>query len=326
MSLRRREFMSIAASAAALPLSLRIARAQTYPSRPVRVVVPFAPGGPTDIFARIITQKLSERFGKQFYVDNVPGATGNVGTAQVAKAAPDGHTILICVTNLVTNPLMFSTVQYDPFKDFEPISLPVIADVAFVIHPSIPATTVAGLVTEIRSGKSKFSYASGGVGSITHLMGEQLKQSLGLDIVHVPYGGGGPSVASVVANHTQMAFSSTPQVVPHVKDRALRALAVVGKRRSRSLADVPTMIEAGFPQSQGDQWVGVLGPAGTPKEIVSLLNREIEAAMALPETQERFAVLGYEVVGGAPEHLTAQIKADFDIWAKVIKAGNLKPG
>lgn len=326
MRLRRREFMSIAASAAALSLSAGVVRAQNYPSRPVRVVVPFAPGGPTDIFARIITQKLSERFGKQFYVDNVAGATGNIGTAQVAKAAPDGHTILICVTNLVTNPLMFSSVQYDPFKDFEPISLPVISDIAFVIHPSIPATTVAELVSEIRAGKSKFSYASGGVGSITHLMGEQLKQALGLDIVHVPYGGGGPSVASVVANHTQMAFSSTPQVVPHVKDRALRALAVVGRKRSRSLADVPTMIEAGFPQSQGDQWVGVLGPAGTLKEIVTLLNREIQAAMSLPETQERFAVLGYEVVGGAPENLTAQIRADVEIWAKVIKAGNLKPG
>jgi tripartite-type tricarboxylate transporter receptor subunit TctC len=326
MTLRRREFMSIVASTAALPLSTRIARAQSYPARPVRVVVPFAPGGPTDIFARIIAQKLSERLGKQFYVDNVAGATGNIGTAQVARATPDGHTILICVTNLVTNPLMFNTVQYDPFKDFEPISLPVISDIAFVVHPSIPATTVAELVSEIRAGKSTFSYSSGGVGSLTHLMGEQLKQALGLDIVHVPYGGGGPSAASVVAGHTQMAFSATPQVVPHVKDRALRALAVVGKKRSRSLPDVPTMIEAGFPQSQGDQWVGVLGPAGTPKDIVALLNREIQAAISLPDTQERFAVLGYEVVGGAPEDLTTQIRTDFDIWAKVIKAGNLKPG
>lgn len=326
MRLRRREFMSIVAGTAALPLISPVARAQTYPSRPVRVVVPFAPGGPTDIFARIITQKLSERLGKQFYVDNVAGATGNIGTAQVAKAAPDGHTILICVTNLVTNPLMFSAVQYDPLKDFEPISLPVVSDIAFVVHPQVQVTTVAELVAEIRAGKSKFSYASGGVGSITHLMGEQLKQALGLDIVHVPYGGGGPSVASVVAGHTQMAFSSTPQVVPHVRDRALRALAVVGKKRSQSLAETPTMIEAGFPQSQGDQWVGVLAPAGTPKDIVGLLNREIQAAMALPDTQERFAVLGYAVVGGAPEELTAQIKADFDIWGKVIRAGNLKPG
>jgi tripartite-type tricarboxylate transporter receptor subunit TctC len=326
MRLRRREFMSLVASTAALPLSTRIVHAQTYPARPVRVVVPFAPGGPTDIFARIITQKLSERLGKQFYVDNVAGATGNIGTAQVAKATPDGHTILICVTNLVTNTLMFNTVQYDPFKDFEPISLPVIADIAFVVHPSIPATTVAELAAEIRAGKSKFSYASGGVGSLPHLMGEQFKQALGLDIVHVPYGGGGPSAASVVAGHTQMAFSATPQVVPHVKDRALRALAVVGKKRSRSLPDTPTMIEAGFPQSQGDQWVGVLGPAGTPKDIVALLDREIQAAMSLPDTQERFAVLGYEVVGGGPEDLTAQIRTDFDIWAKVIRAGNLKPG
>jgi tripartite-type tricarboxylate transporter receptor subunit TctC len=142
----------------------------------------------------------------------------------------------------------------------------------------------------------------------------------------VPYGGGGPSIASVVAGHTQISFSSTPQVVPHVKDRALRALAVVGRKRSRSLPETPTMIEAGFPQSEGDQWVGVLGPAGTPTEIVALLNREIKAAMALPETQERFATLGYEVVGSSPEALTEQIRTDMEIWGKVIKAGRLKPG
>jgi tripartite-type tricarboxylate transporter receptor subunit TctC len=326
MTLHRRQFLSVAASVAASPLGTRIARAQSYPARPVRIVVPFAPGGPTDIFARIIAQKLSERFGKNFYIDNVPGATGNIGTAQVARAAPDGHAILICVTNLATNPLMFDTVQYDPFKDFAPITLAVTADIALAINPSIPATTVAELVAEIRAGKSKFSYASGGVGSITHLLGEQLRQALGLDIVHVPYGGGGPSIASVVAGHTQISFSSTPQVVPYVKDRVLRALAVVGKKRSRSLPETPTMIEAGFPQSEGDQWVGVLGPAGTHKDIVALLNREIQAAMALPEMQERFATLGYEVVGSSPEALTEQIRTDMDIWGKVIKAGRLKPG
>jgi tripartite-type tricarboxylate transporter receptor subunit TctC len=321
----RRQFLLLAAGAAALPTMSRIARAQTYPTRPVRVVVPFAAGGPTDIFARIITQKLSERLGKQFYVDNVVGATGNIGTAQVAKASPDGHTILINVNNFAINPVFYDRVPYDPNKDFEPVTLAVTSDVAFLVNPSVPAKTVAGLVAEIRAGGKKFAFASGGVGSLTHLLGEQFKQSLGLDIVHVPYNGGGPSIASVVAGHTQMAFSSTPQAAPQAKEGSLRALAVTGKKRSQSLPDVPTMAEAGFSETKGDQWVGILAPAKTPKEIIMLLNREIAAAISLPDTKERFAMLGFEPVGSSPEEFTAQIGTDIEVWGKVIRAGNLKP-
>jgi len=189
MKLPRRKFLGVVAGAAALAAEPRIAWTQSYPARPVRVVVPFAPGGPTDIFARLIVQKLSEQLGKQFYIENVAGASGSIGTAQVAKAPPDGHTILFNVSSFAINPVFFSKVPYDPFKDFEPITLAATNDVVIVVHPSVAAKTVAELVALIKAGPAKFAFASGGTGAVTHLMGEQLKLSLGLDLVHVPYNG-----------------------------------------------------------------------------------------------------------------------------------------
>jgi tripartite-type tricarboxylate transporter receptor subunit TctC len=325
MKLPRRQFLHLAAGAAALPVVSRVARAQAYPSRPVRVVVPFAPGGPTDIFARLMGQKMSQQFGKQFYIENVAGASGNIGTAQVAKAAPDGHTILINVNNFAINPVFYDKVPYDPFKDFEAITLAVTNDVAFVINPSVPARTVAELVALIKAGTGKYTFASGGTGSVTHLLGEQFKQSLGLDLVHVPYNGGGPSIAAVVAGHTQMAFSSTPQAVSQISSGTLRAIAITGKTRSQSLPNVPTMAEAGFPETKGDQWVGVFAPARTPKDIIGVLNREIAKSLALPDLKVRFAELGFVPVGSSAEEFTSQIRSDMETWGKVIRAGNLKP-
>jgi tripartite-type tricarboxylate transporter receptor subunit TctC len=326
MKLRhRRQFLHLAAGAAALPALSGITSAQTYPARPVRVVVPFAPGGPTDIFARLIVQKMSQQFGKQFYIENVAGASGNIGTAQVAKAAPDGHTILINVNNFAINPVFYDKVPYDPFKDFDTITLAVTNDVAFVINPSVPARTVAELVALIKAGTGKYTFASGGTGSVTHLLGEQFKQSLGLDLVHVPYNGGGPSIAAVVAGHTQMAFSSTPQAVPQISSGTLRAIAITGKTRSQSLPDVPTMAEAGFPETKGDQWVGVFAPARTPKDVIGVLNREIAKSLALPDLKVRFAELGFVPVGSSAEEFTSLIRSDMETWGKVIRAGNLKP-
>jgi tripartite-type tricarboxylate transporter receptor subunit TctC len=321
----RRQFLHLTAGAAALPVVSRVARAQAYPSRPVRVVVPFAPGGPTDIFARLMGQKMNQQFGKQFYIENVAGASGNIGTAQVAKAAPDGHTILINVNNFAINPVFYDKVPYDPFKDFEAITLAVTNDVAFVINPSVPARTVAELVALIKAGTGKYTFASGGTGSVTHLLGEQFKQSLGLDLVHVPYNGGGPSIAAVVAGHTQMAFSSTPQAVSQISSGTLRAIAITGKTRSQSLPNVPTMAEAGFPETKGDQWVGVFAPARTPKDIIGVLNREIAKSLTLPDLKVRFAELGFVPVGSSAEEFTSQIRSDMETWGKVIRAGNLKP-
>ena len=290
MKLPRREFLGFVAGAAALAAGQRVAWTQSYPARPVRVVVPFAPGGPTDIFARLIVQKLSEQLGKQFYIENVGGASGSIGTAQVAKAPPDGHTILFNVSSFAINPVFFSKVPYDPFKDFEPITLAATNDVVIVVHPSVAARTVAELVALIKAGGAKFAFASGGTGAVTHLMGEQLKLSLGLDLVHVPYNGAGPAIAAVVAGHVPMAISSTPPASAHIAEGRLRAIAVTGERRSLSLPDVPTMAEAGYPETKGEQWVGVLAPAGTPKDIIAVLNREIAKALASPDIKERFAV------------------------------------
>jgi tripartite-type tricarboxylate transporter receptor subunit TctC len=320
----RREFLRLAAGAAALAAGSRAARAQSYPARPVRVVVPFAPGGPTDIFARLIVQKLSEQLGKQFYIENIAGASGSIGTAQVAKAPPDGHTILLNVSSFAINPVFFNKVPYDPFRDFEPITLAATNDVVIVVNPSVPARTVAELIALMKGG-AKFTFSSGGTGAITHLFGEQLKQSLGLDLVHVPYNGAGPAIAAVVAGHVPMSISSSPPAMAHINEGRLRALAVTGKTRSHSLPDVPTMAEAGYPDTSGEQWVGALAPAGTPKDIVVLLQREIAKAVASPDIKERFVALGFSPVGSSPEEFAALIRNDMDTWGKVIRAGNLKP-
>jgi tripartite-type tricarboxylate transporter receptor subunit TctC len=321
----RRRILSLAAGAIALPAVSGKAWGQAYPSRPVRMIVPFAPGGPTDIFARLVAQKMSEGLGRQFYVENVVGATGNIGTAQAAKAPPDGYTILINASNFAINPVFFDKVPYDPYKDFEPVTLAVTNTVALVINPSIPVKTVRDLVGLIKAGSGRYAFASGGTGSLTHLLGEQLRLSLGLDLVHVPYGGGGPSVASVVAGHTQMVFTSTPQAASQIKEGTLRAIAVTSKTRSQLLPDVPTFAEAGYPNIEGDAWVGVFVPARTPKVIITLLNREIAKSMALPDIKERFEPLGFELVSSAPEEFAKQIWTEVDTWGKLLRAANIKP-
>jgi tripartite-type tricarboxylate transporter receptor subunit TctC len=320
----RRRFLHLAAGAAAVPAASRIARAQTYPTRPVRLIVGFAPGGPTDVFARLIAQKLSENLGKQFYVDNIVGGTGNVATGQAAKAAADGYTVLVAFSSHVVNPTLFDKVPYDPHKDFEPVTLAVSSTTVLSVNPSVPATTVKDLVALIRESSSKYSYATGGTGSQTHLAGEQFRLSLGLDLVHVPFNGGGPAIAAVVAGHTPIGFNALTPAVPQIKAAKLRALAVTSKTRSQILADVPTMTEAGYPDIAGDSWVGVLVPAGTPKEIITLLHREIAKIIALPDMKERLATLGFEPVVSTPEDFGRQISAEIEFWGKVIRAANIK--
>jgi len=321
MKLSRRGFVT----ACAVLASGSPGFAQSYPVRPVRVVVPFAPGGPTDIFARLIVQKLSEQLGKQFYIENVGGASGSIGTVQVAKAAPDGYTILFNVNSFVINPIFFDKVAYDPFRDFEPVMLAARNDVVFAVHPSVPAKTVAEFVSYAKAADKRLTFCSGGAGSVTHLVGAQFGLSVGLDVTHVPYPGAGPAVAAAVAGHVPVVFSSTPPVVPHILEGRLRALAVTGAARSPSLPDVLTMAEAGFAETKGDQWVGVLAPAKTPKDVIAVLNRELARALASPDVKERFAQIGFVPVGSSPEQFAELIKSDTANWGKVIRAGNLKP-
>jgi len=319
----RRRFLKFSATAAAT-LAAPAVWAQSYPTRPVRIIVPFGPGGPTDIPARFIAQRLTENLGRNFLVENVAGASSNIGTVQAARAAPDGYTILITVNNLVINPSLFEKVAFDPYKDFDPVALAVAFSSAFSVHPSVPAKTVKELIEVIRANPGKYSYASPGLGTPSHLLGEHFRVAHNLDVVHVPYGGSGPAITATVSGHTPICFASITTAAPQARDGKLRVLAVLSKRTSSSMPEVPTIAAAGFPGMDGDGWVGVLVPAGTPKEIVALLNKQINEALALPELKEKFAAAGLDPIGGTPEDFASTMRTEGERWAKVIKAANVK--
>ena len=221
--------------------------------------------GPADILARLAAQKLSEQLGKQFYVENIGGAGGNIGMGQGARAPADGYTVLVVPPNIVVNPAMYDTVPYDPYKDFDPVTIAVSAPTVLTVHPSLAVQTVKDLVALIRSSGTKYSFASPGIGTPPHLIGEHFRLSLGLDLVHVPFNSAGQAVASTLAGHTPIAFSSLPPAVPQIKDGKLRALAVTSKTRSPALPDVPSMAEAGYPEIEGEGWFAFIVPAGTPR-------------------------------------------------------------
>ena len=322
--MQRRYFLHFAAGAVAGLAVPTVASAQNWPARPVRAVVAFAPGGVTDTFARLMCQKLSESLGRQFYVENITGATGNIGTAQAAKAAPDGYTLLFAFSSYVVNPTLFDKIPYDPLKDFDPVTLAVTSTTVLTVNPAVPVTTVKDLVALIKANPGKYSYSSAGAGTQAHLAGEQFRLSLGLDLVHVPYSGGSPAIAAVVAGHTPIGFSSPAASLPQIKDANVRALAITRKARSQIMPAVPTMVEAGYPDIEGDSWVGVLAPAGTPKDIIALLHREIARILRLPDMQARLMELGYDLVGTTPEEFAARIKFEIDTWAKVIRAAKIK--
>jgi tripartite-type tricarboxylate transporter receptor subunit TctC len=323
VNLSRRQLLHLATGAAAVGAIPAVAWAQTYPTRPVRALVPFPAGGLTDSFARLMVQKLSEHLGKQFYVENIAGASGNIGAGQAAKAAPDGYTVLFALRSFVVNPSLFAKIPYDPVRDFDPISLAVISTALLTVNPAVPAKTVAELVSLIKANPGKFSFASAGVGTPAHLAGEQFRLSLGLDLVHVPFNGGAPALQSVLAGHTQIIFASPPW--QNVTEGNLRAIAVTSASRSRFMPDVPTMAEVGYPNIEADSWVGILVPAGTPKNIVALLNRAVTDGLGDADMKKRLAALGYDVVGSAPEEFRDRIKADIGMWAKVIRAANIEP-
>ncbi|HLH96113.1 MAG TPA: tripartite tricarboxylate transporter substrate binding protein [Xanthobacteraceae bacterium] len=299
------------------------ADAQSYPTRAVRAIVAFAPGGVTDTFTRLVAQKLSEDLGQQFYVDNISGASGNIGTAQAAKAAPDGYTLYFAFSSYAVNPTLFDQIPYDPAKDFDPVTLAVTSTTVLTVNPMVPAHSVKELVALIRSSPGKFSYSTAGAGTQAHLAGEQFRLLLNLDLVHVPYNGGAPAIMAVVGGHTPIGFSSPAASIAQIQKGNVRALAVTGAKRSRIFPDVPTMAEAGYPQIMGDSWVGVLVPAGTPKDIINLLQREIAKIIATPDMQARLTELGYDPVGSSPEEFGARIKSEIVSWGQVIRAAHI---
>jgi tripartite-type tricarboxylate transporter receptor subunit TctC len=295
-----------------------------YPEKAVKVIVPFAPAGPTDIVARLIATKLSERLGKQFYVENVSGAGGNNGMGQAARAAPDGYTILFVSSSYVVNPSLYPKIPYDPYKDFIPVTVAGDAPNILLVNPAVPAKTVAELVRYIRANPGKLSYASAGTGTTPHLSGELFRLTMKLDIVHVPFSGAGPAIQSLAGGHTPMAFTSLPPAIPMIQEGKLRALAVSSATRVAALPDVPTLGESGLPDQEADTLQAVLLPAGTPQPIVDLLYREIKAIVALPDIKERFAVLGLDAVANTPEEFAAQIRREIAKWGKVIHDANIR--
>jgi tripartite-type tricarboxylate transporter receptor subunit TctC len=317
--MKRREFLQFSAAAAAGLATPQAAWAQAYPTRPVRIIVPFGPGGPTDVAARLIAQGLSERLGRNFVVENVAGASSNIGTAQAAKAAPDGYTLIITVNNLVINPSMFDKVAFDPYKDFDPIIL-----AAFSVHPSVPAKTVKELIEVIRANPGKYSYASAGLGTPSHLLGEQFRVTHNLDVVHVPYQGSGPAITAGISGHTPIVFAAMSSAAPQAAAGKLRVLAVMSEKPSSSAPEVPTIAAAGFPGMEGEGWVGALAPMGTPKDVIALLNKHINEIITTPESKEKFAQLGLDIVGGTAESFAKQMRMEGDKWAKLIKTANIK--
>ena len=297
---------------------------ESYPAKAVKMIVPFAPGGPTDVIARVIGQKLAERLGKPFVVENRAGAGGNIGMAAAASAPPDGYTVLVVSSSFVVNPSLYTKKAYDPYKDFAPVTLAAASPNVLVVHPSVPAHTVKELIAHLKANPSKASFASPGVGTTPHLSGELFRLSQGLDLVHVPLNGAGPAITSTVGGHTPVAFTALPPAAPHIKQGALRALAVTSSKRSPALPDVPTMAEAGFPDQEADTLQGILVPAGTHKAIIDLLHREIVAILAMPDVKEKLSGLGFDPVGNTPEEFAARIKTEIDRWAKVIKDAHIK--
>jgi tripartite-type tricarboxylate transporter receptor subunit TctC len=324
MKLSRRQILRSACGLAALPLVPRTAWAQAYPARPVRMIVPFAPGGPTDVFARLIANKMAEQTGKQFYIENVSGAGGNTGTGRAAQSAPDGHTVLVTGGGHVNNPFLYSHVPYDPFKDFEAVTLGASQPVVLTAHPSVPAQTVKELIALVKANPGKYSFASPGVGTPPQLIGELFRLSLAPDLIHVPFNGGGPAIGSTVAGHTPTSFGALTPAVPLIRDGKLRALAVTSKARAKALPDTPTMAEAGYPEVEGVSWAAVVVPAGTPKEIIAQLQRMIAGIVVLPDVKERLDALGFEAVANTPDECTAFFKAEAAKWSKVIKTAGIR--
>lgn len=294
------------------------AGAQNYPTRPVRMVIPFPPGGSNDVVGRLIAIRLGDHLGRQIVVDNRSGAGGVLGTESVAKSAPDGYTLLVVSIAHAVNPWLYK-LAYDPIKDFAPVGLLAKGANVLVVHPSLPVHSVKELIDLAKRQPGDLTYASAGIGSFEHIGGELFKLMAGVDLLHVPFRGGGPAMVDTVGGHTKVMFSSLIQTVPQVRDGKLRALGTGGLLRSAALPDVPTMAEAGVPGYEAVNWWGVAAPAGTPQAIIDRLNQEIAAVQQLPEVQEQFALQGAEAMSMKPAAFGAYMVSEMNKWETVVK-------
>jgi tripartite-type tricarboxylate transporter receptor subunit TctC len=291
-----------------------------YPNRPVRWIVPFAPSGPTDLMSRAVAEKLSQRFGQPFVVDNRAGAGGNIGAEVVSKSAPDGYTLMIGhVGTHAINATLYPKLAFDPVADFTPITLLATLPLALVIHPSVPAKDVKELIAYAKARPGQLNFASAGNGGPTHLTGELLKTSAGIDIVHVPYKGNAAALLDLVGGRVQMMFSNMLTSMPHVRAGKLKAIGISSAKRSPQAPELPTIAESGLPGFSAVRWYGVLGPAGMPRPLVNRLNAEIARAVSQPDMGERFVAQGIDLQSGTPEQFAALIKSEVVKWRKVVR-------
>ena len=309
----------------ALAFHLPAAWGQAWPSKPIRIIVPFAPGGPADLLPRLIGPKLTEAWGQPVVVENKPGAGGNIGMDALAKAAPDGYTLVIGPNgNLVVNPHLYPNLPYDVFRDFTPVTLLASFSNVLVVNPEVPAKTVPELIALAKAKPGALSYGSPGTGSQAHLGGEFLKLMAGIDIIHVPYNGTAPAMRDLLGGQISFMFAQTSSALPQVQSGKLRALGVASARRSAQLPDVPTIAESGLPGFEAVSWYALLAPAGTPKEIVTRLQAEIARILQLPDIREKLALQGGEPVGNTPEQLSSMLKSESSRYADIVKRANIK--
>ncbi len=308
--------------AAALLLAASIAQAQ-YPNKPIRVIVPWPAGGPSDTLARVVTSKTGELLGQTMVIDNRVGASGVIGTEFVAKAAPDGYTLFWPIANHTTNHLMFK-VSYDPIKDFAPVGQVARSSYMLLVHPDLPVKTVKELVDYIKARPGKLAYASAGNGTLQHLGMELFKREAGLDLLHVPYKGSAPAITDILGGQIQITFESTTAVMGHVRSGKLRPIAVSTLKRIPALPDLPTLAESGYPGFEVVGFAGVLAPAGTPPEVVATLNAAFNKALMAPEVREKMGSMGVEPAGSSPEQFRAFLQGEIPKYAKILRESGAK--
>lgn len=316
----RRLLLALVAIGLTLP-----AAAQTWPSKPMRLVIPYPPGGPTDLVGRLYAHKLTEILGQPVVAENRSGANGNIAAQLVARAAPDGTTFILHSSSMVINTLLYKAIGYDAFADFTPVSQLFDYKLMVIVHPSMPVTTLKELVAMAKAQPGKITYGSaGGAGAPTHLAVEMFKQRAGIDLTHIPYAGGAPATNDLLAGHINMMFNNPAQSLPYIKAGKVRGLAVTGPERNPLAPDLPTVAELGYPGFDVGTWFALWGPGGLPPEIVRTLSEAVRAVSRQPDVLDRLAASGLRSIGGTPEELAAIMKADHATWGKVIRDANIK--
>ena len=325
MKLPRRKFLQLGASALTLPAVPRIATAQSYPARPVHIIAGYPPGGVVDIYARLTGQWLSERLGQSFIIENWAGAAGSIATDSVVRAPPDGYTLLLTSANDVFNPTLYPDLKYNYMRDMAPVASIALSPQIMEVNPTLPAATVPEFIRYAKANPGRINYASAGVGTGQHLCGELFKTLTGVDMVHVPYRGGAPAVADLIAGQVQLMFDFLPSSIEHIRAGTLRALAIGSAKRWQTLPDLPTVGDF-LPGFEAGALFGIAAPKNTPNEVVDRLNREINASLADPRSKARIAELGGEALTGSPTMFANLLAAEAEKWSMVIRAAGIKAG